>query len=76
MKLEKFEWIKNNGLYVNNKKYGFGITKLEIDGTDIKIYISKKTALNFDEMIKNNNAEDFCNPYELKEYENVKIIEE
>lgn len=75
-KLDSFEYVRNKGLFVNGKKYGLCIIKLEIDEGNIKVYINKNTALKFDEMAKFNHMEDFCNPYELKKYKNVIIIEE
>lgn len=76
MKLEKFEYLENKGLIIDNKKYGTGITKIEIDGFDIKIHIHKDfvNKYNFDDSIE--GLEDYNNPYDLIKYENIKIIEE
>ena len=76
-KIEKLEYIRGKGIIVDDKKYGLGISKVEIDGCKIKVYISKSIILkNFDKMIKEEEWKDYNNPYDLIQYENIKIVEE
>lgn len=74
---EKIEFSKN-GLIIDGKKYGIGISKMIIESpSDIKVYLSKYVIImHFDEMIKQEEYKDFCNPYDLTCYENIKLIEE
>ena len=44
-KAEKLEYIRGQGIIIDNKKYGFGIGKVEIDGAIIKVYIHKSILL-------------------------------
>lgn len=74
--IEKLEYIKGKGIIVDGKKYGIGISKVEIDGNRIKVYIGKSILKSFDEMIKEKQFEDYDNPYDLIQYENIKIVEE
>lgn len=77
MKLESFEYKKNVGIIIDGKKYGLGITKVEIDGLRIKIYINKGSiAKSFEEWLKEQELKDYNNPYDLIKYENIRIIEE
>lgn len=75
MKANKIEFSKD-GLIIDNKKYGLGITKVEIeDIRNIKIYI--RIMKNFEENKKlYPEWEDINNPLELRKYENIKLIEE
>lgn len=76
-KIEKLEFSKS-GLILGGKKYGLGIHKVEIEGPEeIKIYLSKYIINeHFEEMIKQEEYKDFNNPYDLIQYENIKIVEE
>jgi hypothetical protein len=74
MKIEKFEWSVN-GLIIDGKKYGACITKLEIDGGIIKLYISPMCK-HFDKLELEAPFNDMCNPQELIKYDNIRIIED
>lgn len=74
--IEKLEYIKGKGIIVDGKKYGLGISKVEIDGVKIRVYIGKSILKSFEEMIKEKQWEDYNNPYDLIKYENINIIEE
>lgn len=75
-KIEKLEYIRGKGIIIDNKKYGLGISKVEIDGCEIKVYIGKSILKSFDELIKEKKWKDYNNPYDLIRYENIKIVEE
>lgn len=74
MKIEKFEW-SHDGLIIDGKKYGACITKLELEGATIKLYISP-LCKKFDEFKLEPPFDDMSNPQELIKYENIRIIED
>ena len=72
MELENFE-IKKDAIIIDGKKYGACITKIEVDGFGINIYISR---FNFDEIKDMPEFADMNNPLELNKYNNVRIIKD
>lgn len=76
MKAEKIEFTKY-GLFIDENRYGYGITKIEIENIDeIKIYVVDNV-LKKDEYWKEiEGMEDIHHPKELIKYENIKIVKE
>ena len=68
--LEKIEFTKE-GLLIDNKKYGMGITKIEIESIyRINVYVSPNYK-SLDELTKEKG---YCNPEDLTKYKNIKLI--